>query len=152
MEGLRFGHLLVALDRSASAELALAAAVIAAGRGHAGLTLVTVVPDVAVGAARWPAITGVPWPPQQEFDVEGERMLQDALGRIPGEISVRTLVLRGKPGPQIVAHAATQDYDAILLGARGVGVVGVLLGSVSHHVLHHATIPVFVAHAPAARA
>ncbi len=115
---MRFGHLLVALDRSASADLALTAAVMAAGRGHARVTLLTVVTDVSVETGRWPAVVGTPWPPQQEFDVEGERMLQDALRRIPDDISARTLILRGKPGPEIVAHAATQDYDAILLGAR----------------------------------
>lgn len=149
---LHFRHLLVALDRSASAELALTAAVTAAGLDRARLTLVTVVADVAAEAARWPAVASTPWPSQTEFDADGERMLQEALRRIPSEISVRLLLLRGKPGPQIVAHAATQDYDAIVLGARGAGVVASLLGSVSHYVLHHATTAVFVAHVPSARA
>jgi nucleotide-binding universal stress UspA family protein len=36
----------------------------------------------------------------------------------------------------------------VLLGARGVGRMGSLIGSVSQHVLHHADIAVFVAHAP----
>ena len=39
------------------------------------------------------------------------------------------------------------EHDAILLGAR-VGRVGSLMGSVSQHVLHHASVTVFVAHAP----
>ena len=51
-------------------------------------------------------------------------------------------------GTEIAAEAATGKYDAILIGARGVGVVGSLLGSVSQYVLHHAKIAVFVTHAP----
>ena len=38
--------------------------------------------------------------------------------------------------------------DAILLGARGVGRVGALVGSVSSYVMHHSDTAVFVAHAP----
>jgi nucleotide-binding universal stress UspA family protein len=55
----------------------------------------------------------------------------------------------GKAGPEIVAEARAHDYDAILVGARGVGRVGALIGSVSSYVLHHADTAVFVAHAPA---
>ena len=63
---------------------------------------------------------------------------------------MRSLFKRGRPGRIVVAEAAAGDYDAVLLGARGLGRVGALLGSVSNHVLHHATIAVFVAHAPRA--
>jgi nucleotide-binding universal stress UspA family protein len=54
----------------------------------------------------------------------------------------------GKAGPEIVAQSRECDYDAILLGARGVGRVHALVGSVSSYVLHHADTAVFVAHAP----
>jgi nucleotide-binding universal stress UspA family protein len=47
-----------------------------------------------------------------------------------------------------VAQSKEHDYDAILLGARGVGRVGALVGSVSSYVMHHADTAVFVAHAP----
>ena len=47
-----------------------------------------------------------------------------------------------------MAAAEEGEHDAILLGARGVGRVGSLMGSVSQHVLHHASVTVFVAHAP----
>ena len=36
--------------------------------------------------------------------------------------------------------------NAIILGARGVGRVGSMLGSVSSYVMHHAKSAVFVAH------
>ena len=78
-------------------------------------------------------------------------MLREAVERIPEDIGVRSLFKRGQAGPDRRGRggrAATTTL--ILLGARGLGRVGALLGSVSNHVLHHATIAVFVAHAPRA--
>ena len=48
---------------------------------------------------------------------------------------------RGRPGPEIVAHAREQTYDAILVGARGVGRVAAIIGSVSAYVLTTRTSP-----------
>jgi nucleotide-binding universal stress UspA family protein len=146
---LRFHRLLVALDGSANADLALWAAVTAARRDHAALTLITVVPDAMAETARWAAFTGVCAAQlQDDADQAAIAILQDALRRIPSDIPVTTVLRHGKAGPEIVAFARAGTYDAILLGARGVGRVGALVGSVSSHVLHHAEIAVFVAHAP----
>jgi nucleotide-binding universal stress UspA family protein len=71
-----------------------------------------------------------------------------AIERIPEDIPVTTAVRRGRAGPQIVAFARESNFDAILIGARGLGRVRSLVGSVSQYVLHHADVPVFVAHAP----
>ena len=70
------------------------------------------------------------------------------VARIPADIAVHKIYRRGKAGPEIVKAAKEGDYDAIILGARGVGRVGAMMGSVSSYVLHHADIAVFVAHAP----
>ena len=64
------------------------------------------------------------------------------------DIPVTKCLRHGKAGPEIVAQSKEHDYDAILLGARGVGRVGALVGSVSSYVMHHADTAVFVAHAP----
>jgi len=50
-----------------------------------------------------------------------------------------------------LTETRTGQYDAVVLGARGLGRIGALLGSVSQYVLHHAEIPVIVVHAPPAR-
>jgi nucleotide-binding universal stress UspA family protein/membrane protein YdbS with pleckstrin-like domain len=146
IDELRLHRLLVAVDGSANSELALSAAVTAARRDHASITLLTVVPSTATETGRW---SGLAAPPvtQEELDDEACKLLRRVSDRIPEDIPVRTLVRRGRPGPGIVAAAREGDYDAILLGARGVGRVGALLGSVSHYVLHHADIAVFVTHA-----
>ncbi|HEU4974430.1 MAG TPA: universal stress protein [Baekduia sp.] len=145
---LRFNRLLVAIDGSESAELALSAAVTVARRDRSALTLLVVVPDFVADAARWPS-PGAPDPRtmQEEADAAAERLLRETVDRIPEDISVTKLVRRGRAAQEIVAQTEAQDYDAVLLGARGLGRVGALLGSVSNHVLRHAATDVFVAHA-----
>jgi nucleotide-binding universal stress UspA family protein len=139
-----FHDVLVAVDGSRDAALALAAAVLAVQRSHAKLTIVAVAEDVT----RRPGAIAFDPTLQQRVDEATQEHLRDAVASVPEDIPVRTLFRRGRPGPEIVGAAREGAYDAILLGARGVGRVGSLMGSVSQHVLHHADVTVFVAHAP----
>jgi nucleotide-binding universal stress UspA family protein len=145
---LHLHRLLVAVDGSNTADLALSAAVTAARRDNAAITLLVVTPDFTGEARTW--MTGAPDPGklQQDADDEAHRLLAETVDRIPADIPVIKQLRHGKPGPEIVAQAQEQEYDAILLGARGVGRVGALIGSVSQYVMHHAGTPVFVAHSP----
>jgi nucleotide-binding universal stress UspA family protein len=147
LEEVHFRRLLVAIDGSGNAELALAAALTATRREHGQLTLIGVAPKVMQTAAL--ARTGISAEQlQDEANTEAEQALRDAVRRLPDDVSATTLFRQGKPGPEIVAEAASGRYDAILLGARGVGRVGALIGSVSQYVLHRAAIPVIIIHAP----
>jgi nucleotide-binding universal stress UspA family protein len=148
LEELHLHRLLVAVDGSNTAELALSAAVTAARRDNAAITLLVVTPDFAAEARTWIAGSPNPAQLQREADEEAERLLSDTVERIPADIPVTKQLRHGKAGPEIVAESRAHEYDAILLGARGVGRVGALVGSVSSYVLHHADIAVFVAHAP----
>ena len=144
---LELHRLLVAIDGSANAELAVSAAITAARRDNASVTVLTVGPDLSTSPAAWSVpVTGAL--DQQAVDADGCKRLDAIVERIPSDIGVHKLYRRGKAGPEIVKAAKEGDYDAIILGARGVGRVGALMGSVSSHVLHHADIAVFVAHAP----
>jgi nucleotide-binding universal stress UspA family protein len=144
---LALHRLLVAIDGSCNAELAVSAAITAARRDNAAITLLTVGPDLATSPAAWsvPVAAAID---QQAVDDDGCRRLDETIARIPKDIPVQRIYRRGKPGPEIIKAANEGDYDAIILGARGVGRVGALMGSVSSYVLHHADIAVFVAHAP----
>ncbi len=65
---------------------------------------------------------------------------QRALG-----VTAATAVRSGAPGDVICAAAADGAFDLIVVGSHGAGFLKrVLLGSVSHHVLHHAPCPVLV--------
>jgi nucleotide-binding universal stress UspA family protein len=145
---LHFHRLLVAVDGSQNADLALAAALTAARRDNATLTLIAVAPDVLTDVARWPGAGTPPAQVQEDADHAMEAVLREAVERIPDDVSVTTIFRRGRPGQEIVEESRRGDYDAILLGARGVGRVGALIGSVSQHVMHHAATTVLVAHAP----
>jgi nucleotide-binding universal stress UspA family protein len=149
IDEVHFRRLLVAVDGSRSAELALAAAVTVARRDNAALTLICVAPDVVAEARRWSWVTQ-PLPDQDAADRSAEIVLREAVDRIPEDIPVRRVMKRGRAGPAIVEEARSSNYDTILLGARGVGRIGAVLGSVSQYVMRHAELPVFVAHAPAA--
>jgi len=144
---LQLHRLLVAVDGSESAVLALQAAITAARRDHASVTLITVGPDLASGPAIWSASLGGNLD-QAAVDKELTDQMDALIERIPEDIPVKKLYRRGHAGPEIVQAAKEGDYDAIVMGARGLGHVGALLGSVSNHVMHHAGIAVFVAHAP----
>jgi nucleotide-binding universal stress UspA family protein len=55
------------------------------------------------------------------------------------------LLWTGEPGRSIVAAAEAENADMIVVGTRGLARAGRwLLGSVSDHVVHHASCPVLV--------
>jgi nucleotide-binding universal stress UspA family protein len=144
---LRFGHLLVAVDGSDNAYVALAAAVASAQSHNARLSLICVAaPPRRTGAiARF---AGIDSALELRVEARTRRILRTCLDRIPTDITVRTLVRRGRPGPEILAAARQDDYDAILLGARGIGSIRCLMGSVCHYVVQHAGTAVIVTHRP----
>lgn len=64
-------------------------------------------------------------------------------------VNADTRVVRGDPGPQLCAIADDEHFDVVVVGSHGSGVLKrVLLGSVSHHVMHHAPCPVLVVREP----
>jgi nucleotide-binding universal stress UspA family protein len=145
---LRFNRLLVAIDGSATSDLALRGAVTAARRDNAALTLLVVAPEAAAGTQTWAAGAPDARSLQQDIDAESQKLIRETVERIPEDIPVTTRIRHGKPGPEIVAEATEHDYDAILLGARGLGRMRAMAGSVSGYVLHNAPTAVFVAHSP----
>src|SRR2546422_1030776 len=65
-------------------------------------------------------------------------------GRREG-VRVTFLVWEGDPGDAILEAARAESADMIVLGSHGRGPIGrLLLGSVSQHVVRHATVPVVV--------
>jgi nucleotide-binding universal stress UspA family protein len=77
---------------------------------------------------------------------EGARdAVQRTLGALGGDVRADVLVAHGDPATEIVRVAEDGGYDAIVVGSHGSGFVKrVLVGSVSGHVVHHATCPVLV--------
>ncbi|GAA3337477.1 universal stress protein [Amorphoplanes nipponensis] len=80
-------------------------------------------------------------------DQEEERVLAEALAGIAGrypDLTVRREVIRGPARQVLVERSRTAQL--VVVGDRGHGgVAGLLLGSVSQHLIHHAACPVVVA-------
>jgi nucleotide-binding universal stress UspA family protein len=56
-----------------------------------------------------------------------------------------TVLARGNPAQAILHAAESAGADVIIIGSRGLGgMKGLLLGSVSHAVVQHASVPVLV--------
>jgi nucleotide-binding universal stress UspA family protein len=77
---------------------------------------------------------------------EGARdAVQRTLDALGTDVRADVLVAHGDPATEIVRVADEGRYDAIVVGSHGSGFVKrVLVGSVSGHVVHHATCPVLV--------
>lgn len=136
-----FKSILVAWDGSEHAERALAEAVDIARTQEARLTLLT----VAAPLHAWPGYV----PPIAEADLVGaaEQLLGEGEALVPDGIPISGRTAVGHPGTELVKRAAAAGHDLIVMGSRGRGAVrSAVLGSVSHFVLNHTTVPVLIIH------
>lgn len=142
-----FRNILVAIDGSPDADQALAEAIDLAESQHARLTLFSAV--VAPPAAAYIGAGGaVAATVARDADTETETILSAAVERVPAGVSV-TKVLSGDPvRPALIQQIKEGAHDLVVMGSRGRGAIrSVLLGSVSHYVLHHSSVPVLIVHA-----
>lgn len=147
-----FTNILIAVDGSPHSERAVAEAVDLARTTGASLTALAAFPDIApwVYVGGYGAIL----PPAGLDDVhaqsrrEHERMLEEMLARLAGDLDVERIVVQGTPAAAILEQAEKGRHDLIVMGSRGRGELrSLLLGSVSHHVLQTSPIPVLVVRA-----
>jgi nucleotide-binding universal stress UspA family protein len=142
-----FHSILVAVDGSPHADQALTHAIDLAQCEHARLTLMTGVvgpPALAYLGAAGEAITSL----SQDAEACAEAVLLRARHRIPSDVSVTTVLSRQPIAAALIDQIRDGHHDLVVMGSRGRGAVrSALLGSVSHHVLHHSPVPVLIVHA-----
>ena len=143
-----FRKIIVAVDGSRHSDLALAMALALAERDRARLTVLTVIPNVNESAAVAYGAGVDPIALQADADRGAEKTMRAALEAVPDDQPVDSVTRRGHAGPEIVTAVREGDHDAVVLGARGLGRIGSMFGSVSQYVLHHAGVAVFVGHLP----
>lgn len=147
-----FKKILVPLDGSPMAEMALQPAAVLAAAAQGELILLrstkpvyTVMPEFA-GEYEWS------WPAESfdEAHHAAERYLEDVGQHItrPG-LSLDTRVMDGDEAGAIIGLSEAEDVDLVVMTSHGrSGARRRLLGSVTERVLHHASCPVLVVRAP----
>ena len=137
-----FHHVLIGYDGSAQSKKALEYGIDFAMHAGAELTIVTVF-------SRVPEYFGSP----QYDDLVG-RMANEARqaaemaaeqARAVNIEKVNVEVLEGSAAERLLAVAEARGCDCIVVGSRGRGeMAGLLLGSVSDRLAHHARVPVLI--------
>jgi nucleotide-binding universal stress UspA family protein len=108
---------------------------------------------LAVNAWQFPLVafgdyggTGVPMLTSVDLEKLAESTVRDAVADVVGDdvsVPVTTSVRNGHPARELVD--ASTGADLLVVGSIGHGgFAGMLLGSVSAHVVHHATCPVAI--------
>jgi nucleotide-binding universal stress UspA family protein len=107
------------------------------------LTLVSVLPPITPS---WGTAALAAEPLQAREKENAQLFLESAANQLQRlGYATRTRVLIGTPVESILDQAKGQEVDVILMGSRGrQGIRRLVLGSVSHAVLHHAPCPVLV--------
>jgi len=141
-----FHDILVAVDGSPDAEQALIQAIDLAESQHAKLTLFSSAPELP--AVAYASVSGdIAVKLADSAEQETEKILKQAVDRVPEGVSVRT-VQSGEPvRPALIGEIDSGGYDLVIMGSRGRGSMrAMLLGSVSHYILHHSPVPVLIVH------
>lgn len=85
-------------------------------------------------------------PVGQSLKKKIHRIMESAESRAAkNHVPFKHIMKHGKIGPSIIDVAKKGKFDIIVIGKRGISSIGeMFLGSVSHYVIHHSKIPVFI--------
>lgn len=139
-----------AFDDSKNAQKALETAIQVAVAAEAPLHVVAV--DNVGGLEAWPETDTMLG--REEMMEQMHRRVGETLKHVAGDaernhpgLEVHTNLLGGGAGAAIAAYAVDVKAGLVVMGSRGHGgFTGMLLGSVSHRVVHDAPCPVMVIH------
>jgi len=146
-----FRNILVAIDGSPDSDQALTQAIDLAESEHTRLTLFSAVvmpPSTAYVGVSGEVVANL----SRDAEAEAESLLRSAVERVPDQVSVSAVQSGDPVRPALLRQIKTGQHDLVVMGSRGRGAVrSVLLGSVSHYVLHHSPVPVLIVHAESER-
>jgi nucleotide-binding universal stress UspA family protein len=142
-----FHDILVAIDGSPDADEALRQAIDLAESQRARLTIfsaVVTVPTVAYMGANGNVLAEL----TRGAEAEAEATMHAAVELVPDDIPVRTVLSHEPVRHALLDQITAGPHDLLVMGSRGRGALrSALLGSVSHHALHHSPVPVLIVHA-----
>jgi nucleotide-binding universal stress UspA family protein len=145
-----FKSILVGVDRSDHARAALTEAVDIARAEGSSLTVLVAYSTNLFWAASAPIYASTVDDYLAAVHREAQAIADEAAAAIPKELNARFLMVDGDPAQSLLDQAVAGGHDLIVLGSRGRGdATSLLLGSVSHAVLHGSHVPVLIVHVPA---
>jgi nucleotide-binding universal stress UspA family protein len=136
----RFERILVAVDGSRHSDRAVAYAKELATRYASAVFLVHAFPHTSdlIGYQDYERRVA-------RRELAGQAVIDRARDALGAPSGVQEELLEGPPADAILRVAETRHADLIVMGTRGLGDLGgLLLGSVSHKVIHSAACPVLV--------
>jgi nucleotide-binding universal stress UspA family protein len=145
-----FKNILIGVDRSEHAQAALKEAIDIARTQQSSITVVVAYSTVMP----WGPVSPLPQIAVDDYvagvRLDAQTIADEAAAMIPKEIKSQVLLVDCPPAQALLDEAATGHHDLIVVGSRGRGdATSLLLGSVSHAVLHHSRVPVLIVHVPA---
>lgn len=139
---MNFTRILTPLDGSENSKRALDAAIALAQKCGSDILAVFVLPFPAVQAYQPDKAA------KEQIFKEAKSFLEESKKSAESKgVSLRYEILEGNPGSAIsdYSQSAKNNVDLIVMGSRGMGSLKeAFLGSVSHHVMHKAKVPVLV--------
>ncbi len=141
-----FKRILVPLDGSARAELALPVAARIAHASGGSIHLLQVL-NLSAGydGGMTPVVFATEESAEMEMALSTDYLKTVAASAVLAGIQTTTEVIFGFAAQYILANARAQDIDLIVLCSHGrTGFVGWVLGSVAHTLAHESTVPLLV--------
>jgi nucleotide-binding universal stress UspA family protein len=136
--------IVVGVDGSDQSDRVLEWAMREAGLRQAPLTVITV---HQVASSPWTG-SSIVYPEDKPEQEKARKAAEEEVSKISGRLdsappSVTVNAVNGQAAKALID--ASGDADLLVVGARGAGgFVGLLMGSVSTHVAHHANCPVVI--------
>ena len=141
-----FHNILVAVDGSPDAGLALDHAIDLARSQHSKLTLISAV--VPFPPTAFLGMNGLLPPMSTDPCTDAQKVIRAAAERVPDDQPVTTVLSEDPIRLAILRQVKQGHYDLVVMGSRGRGALrSAALGSVSHFVLNHSPAPVLIVHA-----
>lgn len=86
-----------------------------------------------------------PFNEEKDYLLAAQSIIDEAKRLTSQLADVKAILKQGQPAPAILEYAEESGCDLIVMGSRGLGGLReVVLGSVSHHVVQHAKVPVLI--------
>jgi nucleotide-binding universal stress UspA family protein len=143
-----YSKILVAYDGSEESEEALNHAIhLCECFSEASLQVIHIfsIPSIIIGEAMINPSPNL----NNELLTEAQAVIERAKAKVARFPNATVEMIQGNGAKSILTYAEERNSDLIVLGSRGLGGVReFVLGSVSHHVVQHAKIPVLVVKNP----